>query len=167
MRLKLAIFLKPFSDMTCGKIRRICYRVYPQFTFHTIQRGGSQTHSQQQQILRIIQARAVAAGSSRQRQEAMYWLCCRDYVIFFTTNRQHQLLSPQTLNIFVVVFYLWVTIFSPWDVCFLLVFFLFLWFAIHHHEPRAAALDLQTIKHTDSGEIKSTCIDKTLISLIW
>ena len=59
-------------------------------------RFSSQTRSQQQQILGIIQARVGAAGSSRQRQEETTELRCGDHVIFSTERPGRE--SPRILR---------------------------------------------------------------------
>ena len=66
---------KPFSDLQV-KSKELATEFLQRFSAHT--------HSQQQQILRNIQARGGAAGCSRQqaggrRQEVMYYIRCRDH----------------------------------------------------------------------------------------
>ena len=93
-----------FQTWPVGNVQRIGSKVYPEFSFHTRSRGlSTQTHSQKQQILSIIQARGGGAGCSRRKQEVTYY-SRSNHIVFFTTHRHWcQLLSPDQICLLLVL----------------------------------------------------------------
>ena len=80
----LLIMVKLIPQM---QLMYLMWSLYPIYFCPSFQEFSDMTMA-----LRIIQARGGAAGCSRQRQEVTSKFCCRDHVVFLTTNRRQFLL---------------------------------------------------------------------------
>ena len=112
--LKPVYRLKPRLDLNSVFFFQSLPLTYEQHS----RRFSAQMHRQPHRNLRSGQ---VMCGAANMSQDIMYEFCCRDYV-FFTSTPVSVLITKSSFDIFVTVF----CTFDPsWDICILLVFFLF------------------------------------------
>ena len=105
-----------------SKIRRVGYRVHPEFNFHTCTMQWEVFCTDT--FTTATKVRGGAAGTvDKDRKWRINSAAEITWLRLQKPNRCRQLLSPKTLSTFVLVFFVCVTTFSPGDIGFLFLFF--------------------------------------------